>query len=1857
MAYFIPSTAKSCQEPEVGCDEFINLETQTAGGESKEYYTELRQCSQIETDGAVYYTWEGSDTAGYQLRSFNLKKTVDGPASTKLLSDADYNCDATKYKDHIADADCREFYDKDGNKSYRLYTKTITVSATDCKKLRKTASGEIPCETTGGVWDDAQNVCVYLAIPKEGQSCKAAAVGCRAYKGNAGNNFQIIKEENFESGSVGQNAEPLTGWIGKFSAESTIVGGKSLKVGSGHTESAAPLSKGATYSLSFWAKGADAELAFSIVSSTNPTLVAFSTTVALHSDWQNYTVGPFVLDWVGGAVLRFDSSAGKVFYLDNLVGKQMNENVYVVKDSWKTPSACDNVLDDEFGQSQGGSFTNQYRLVPQAMLGCQKYTDRQNQEVAVKSFTSMCREEAVGCEEFTDTHNSASSEAKIVNAICEYSVSPNGQQPKNETNSSIDCQDADSKTLCSILPDQSQCRFAIAQNKLPQPKADFSITQDLGTITIPADNKVYLVNDKNNYCSADQLGCVALGSISYNTTGDGQVLNTAYVKNQTEIYGQILCEQAAEGCEEFKTMQGVAYFKDPAVNNNFCEYRTVSGAFTVAGWYKKGVGFCGNKSSDICVNDQDCVGPDKCVFNVPCDYPDKKYVILKNGDIGYGGMVGFCPAEQNGCSEFIDPMDTTPAHASGTPYFVLNNSKLDRAACGNQASLQEGCALFNETSKGTLNWSASTTYKQSEAVALNNQNKSNKVNPIDCGADGKKGEPNPPNGCDANSAEDKNTANTILKVQRDRVCGEWLACKSSMSVRDDNATGGWKEMCTELAPCVEANSEATTLTGKCGKWAPDNGNDNVVKSGQLAQIDYSSRAVTWWDNEYSGYSLPNAYQIQTLSVNGRNLGYDNTGVFTNGPAPTKSLPESCRGYAQADTPDGVCSYTKVIYSAQNIEPITQYFPYNQLLGAEGVCSGGFDELGNFKKGLSCVHSGNCTDDRVLVNPAEAAFAIKEHGTCLLQKQISKSHGWEGYCLDPAALNSTDAATKQSKNCTLWYPLTTPSGSISSDHMYASAGYVPPSGSGKYWCVQAKGNANRTNGVHYLYKLFKDDPRFFPPTDDGYNENTLSFDSGTCQVPKVQDLDNGQAVGDPYCPSLTQAFGTTITNSEIINQVPSSTKIHLSEIVALGLAPTKTYDDNWPGEEVLIFRDQHMADIKDIQPNKQDSDGRYWSGPVKAIGQKWAMDAVWVEDKNQPKEISYERLDKSFCKTFRAGKNASLMAFRAIFDKDGMLKELRSKICDDGSNRSGMRMDLNIYLTEVCTGVRQVVDNGDNAKDSPMGFLAKGRTDRLWQASQYALGKDLTNDPKLDLKYNQMFAPFGSFGRMQDPIAKTISEYATSTVNAVKLNQVRQAGLWPIWMAPGGATPLNCEGNNGGDCGNIGLCADGPNKDMVCDTKNKNKDNGCEEKVDDGVCVANNLDKQNQKICSGTTNNAGDLLDSGIVCVDSNGNGVSSDCPSPNKGYGPCDNGSCKSFSKISCSNNNDCFVTASSVKCDFVTVTWSCDGGIKDKAVCVKDKDCEGGTTHYECTTQNNIRGLCVGGKNHGLACGSSLDCPSKKYSDSMDETVEYGVCVGSSLDDGKSIPPTYNVNGIPVGQWRLYELFVNKYATWLWDDILKRYADPEGSEDHSNDWDAPTVAEWKVKTKPPKVIDIKVNDSSGTPPVIGSGSTFNAVLRFHAYADNDQMPIVRMAVDWGDASKPYVMQGWFKNRKVKCNVPRWLDSGGECTPVDGDKCRVRFGDSFDACEEGFYQFTHIYECVKNGAGWDNTAKSCKFTPKVQVLDNWGWCNSNDGKGKWNDFKKADGGDKDEEDKKCFTGSPNPDDPWTSFMGTVEVKP
>jgi hypothetical protein len=98
-----------------------------------------------------------------------------------------------------------------------------------------------------------------------------------------------------------------------------------------------------------------------------------------------------------------------------------------------------------------------------------------------------------------------------------------------------------------------------------------------------------------------------------------------------------------------------------------------------------------------------------------------------------------------------------------------------------------------------------------------------------------------------------------------------------------------------------------------------------------------------------------------------------------------------------------------------------------------------------------------------------------------------------------------------------------------------------------------------------------------------------------------------------------------------------------------------------------------------------------------------------------------------------------------------------------------------------------------------------------------------------------------------------------------------------------------------------------------------------------------------------------------------------------------------------------------------------------------------------------------------------------------------------------------------------------------------------------------------------------------------------------------------------------------------KCLVPREVgncETRDDCqltsTCVDKEKAQT-FGQIIDqTCDNNYIQFTHVYNCAKGGEGWEpDTTKCdgkdanssafprgcCIFTPRVQVTDNWGWCN------------------------------------------------
>ncbi|MCD4704556.1 hypothetical protein K8R66_00585 [bacterium] len=152
---FITDTAQDCNEP--SCEVFTNLDELDQGGESIEYYSALRQCvKNSEVDDVIYYTWEGSDTSGFQLKTWNLlnSQRVDayndgqgGWAPCTNVEIGDIGCldEYATIGGFLAnviecnpedDFDCRTFYDEQAVPHNRLLSRTIPISS-ECISLRR----------------------------------------------------------------------------------------------------------------------------------------------------------------------------------------------------------------------------------------------------------------------------------------------------------------------------------------------------------------------------------------------------------------------------------------------------------------------------------------------------------------------------------------------------------------------------------------------------------------------------------------------------------------------------------------------------------------------------------------------------------------------------------------------------------------------------------------------------------------------------------------------------------------------------------------------------------------------------------------------------------------------------------------------------------------------------------------------------------------------------------------------------------------------------------------------------------------------------------------------------------------------------------------------------------------------------------------------------------------------------------------------------------------------------------------------------------------------------------------------------------------------------------------------------------------------------------------------------------------------------------------------------------------------------------------------------------------------------------------------------------------------------------------
>ncbi|MBU0530992.1 hypothetical protein KJ910_00635, partial [Patescibacteria group bacterium] len=464
--------------------------------------------------------------------------------------------------------------------------------------------------------------------------------------------------------------------------------------------------------------------------------------------------------------------------------------------------------------------------------------------------------------------------------------------------------------VCTIAPGAYSCNFDWDGN-LPVDLPD-NIVVGPETVIVPNDTLRYVVDDGSASCSGSDKGCTEFGLPTFNQDkSEVTEFESAYYYDLPDQYADQLCTHEALFCAEYSTNQdGNFYFKDPF--DQLCEWKE-SVTISSQGYY----GWFRNGSNEPCYwedvdGDGTFIPSNDSAYLIAGDM----FGIWHNGDTEYDNWVGECAGQYDRCTEFVDVTDTGEGDfPSGTPYYYLKNDKLDEDnlssgdQCNGQVSQREGCALFFDSSTGEQpDWNASASYIATvHADDLFGDAPHSPQDPIDCGNE-QGGEFVDTHGNSVDLCEDRckypvytgvnftghtgvefeytdscyvdsdctiitddfgndvggscttvterltNDVNTIQKVYRDRECAEWLSAVSSGYAWDERI-GSYVEVTDHISACNEYSSLGTSAF--CVGF-PENDPD------PLSLINYSARDVTWFGQDYSGYSIPEMLPVEYL---------------------------------------------------------------------------------------------------------------------------------------------------------------------------------------------------------------------------------------------------------------------------------------------------------------------------------------------------------------------------------------------------------------------------------------------------------------------------------------------------------------------------------------------------------------------------------------------------------------------------------------------------------------------------------------------------------------------------------------------------------------------------------------------------------------------------------------------------------------------------------------------------------------------------------------------------------------------------------------------------------------------------------
>ncbi|MEA2089058.1 MAG: hypothetical protein U9O55_04465 [Patescibacteria group bacterium] len=606
-----------------------------------------------------------------------------------------------------------------------------------------------------------------------------------------------------------------------------------------------------TYLLSFWAKG-NGDLTVKFSSALAGDEFA-SSNITLSPDWLRYSLGPVFINWdmdtddpvllAGTQILESLEILGfsDTSYIDNIILKEVRDDLFLIKpDLWNIPLECN--------QNYNGN------LSPQYMLGCKEYKSKIDKEIVyLKSFDHLCGSDIIGCEALINTFNSDNPLREIFNIGDQSEITVPADQASflvNSKNKNCKAQDKG----CMAVGD-SNYKYN-QHNTYNFDLNDFTRGRSDDTDDLYNYKTNYYINDPDKYneilCVLSAVGCDEFDS----ENGYYYFKNPASQRADKE---KIVCEyksvqgQAGSGwyisgtekgfpnCPVLFSDLGVTYASKSCVgginNGNLClidsqcpdgdcldfagncpnkddgctEYIdplskiskniVFNGDFSQCisggpdGWIDSGVGYytfaqplllkhntpytviansANNVDNEVIL--ENCVGlisPDDSIIPILGGMQKTFSTAGQHSGRFYTVFITQCDLRVS--SDLVDNNGSIRISETGVYYFLDNS--VNKSECNGLIDYNNGCVLFNSRE------------------IQNNGNLSELF--YDADADS-----NIPQSCSDNIAECD--SNLLIKVRPDRICDEWLTCKTIIEYEEAGET---KKQCLDIRLCDSLNEQ------------------------------------------------------------------------------------------------------------------------------------------------------------------------------------------------------------------------------------------------------------------------------------------------------------------------------------------------------------------------------------------------------------------------------------------------------------------------------------------------------------------------------------------------------------------------------------------------------------------------------------------------------------------------------------------------------------------------------------------------------------------------------------------------------------------------------------------------------------------------------------------------------------------------------------------------------------------------------------------------------------------------------------------------------------------------------------------